>query len=966
MPDHSSTVTPAGGPAPSDTAPSGSDRSPSPDEGRLRSRVVVAVTVLAGVILVVGTIGPPLFGQGVFLGGDLLEHSYPWRAVKDGPASYDSHGPVSDTVDAVYPSRAAFFDALSDGELLGWSPDVAGGRSRGTQSGSGVLDPFAFPSYVVAPDWYAPALIKLLTMGAAIGFTFLFCRRLGADRAPALFAGLAFAGSGFMVMWTNWPQPEVAALIPALFWATERFLQRPRVLTGAPISLVLAGMLLGNFPAIVFYTLYLLGPYALVRAVMLHRDVLRRSVPIEALRRLLVPLGGAAAAMLAGVLLVAAVLLPFALGLGDTGIGDRSQTSGDHLPVSTLLTTVAPKAFGLSTEGPSANYFGPANQVEVVAFVGITTALLALLGLALPRLTSTPRGARAVLAGGTLVLGWVTFAGGPLLGLLQNLPAFDNSYVGRTRSVMGFTVAVLAGLGLQAVVERRWPATRRQWGWAGGIAVLTAGAAGLVGWRALSLARAAERSEVLRSNLVLPAAVGLAACAVIALAWYGRHRRWAGTGVTAALACLPVLLAVEAVGLAAPLTPNVDRSDLYPTTPGIDYLVENTGDERLAPEDWVFFGSASSVYGLRSVAGHSFYDTEWKEALLAVDPDAFSVSPTFPFLDGTPEVMASPLLDRMGVGWWAGSPGTVPPGRRDGLDAASAAGCDQTVPVDGEDGIAVEVPAAQDDEASGLRAIVVRLCDAEQLSVGSSLSAELDGTDGRPVAAGRTVLGDAELPGEVSIALPAEDLPAPGGGSVRLTVDGLGRGTEDLTLAATPEGEPVADVIRPDDDGLRLVYADDLRIYERTSSLGRIHWAGEAIVVPDAADRLDLLTSGDLPDDTVVLDKDGPSADGAPAQVDVTRDTPSGISMTVDAEGAGYVVIADSIQRDWAATVDGEPADLVPADHAGAAVHVPEGRHEVELHYRPRGYRPGLAISGATGVLMAAACLWDLRRRRRD
>jgi hypothetical protein len=79
-----------------------------------------------------------------------------------------------------------------------------------------------------------PAAIKLVQMAAAIGFTFLLCRRLGAGRVPSLVGGLAFAGSGFMVIWTNWPQPEVAALIPAAFWAMERFLARPTVRSACP------------------------------------------------------------------------------------------------------------------------------------------------------------------------------------------------------------------------------------------------------------------------------------------------------------------------------------------------------------------------------------------------------------------------------------------------------------------------------------------------------------------------------------------------------------------------------------------------------------------------------------------------------------------------------------------------------------------------------------------------------------
>lgn len=912
---------------------------PEPGLSRIWSHLPVVAALVAGLILVVGTIGPPLFGQGVFLAGDAITQAYPWRAFDDPNAeNVAHHGPIGDTIDSGTPARTVFYGALTNGEFLSWNPYVAGGKPQGAQSSNGVLNPFAFSAYVLAPAWFAPALIKLATMAAAIGFTFLFCRRLGAGRAPAIFGGLAFAGSGFMVMWTNWTQPEVAALVPALFWATERFLQRPRISAAAPIPLALAAMLLGNFPAIVLYALYILAPYVLVRVAYMHG---------ESLRRRLSTLAGAGTAVVTGVLLVAATLVPFALTLGDTGTGSRAEHPDNHLRLQTLLTAGAPKAFGLSTEGPSEAYFGVANQIEAISFVGATTAILAIIGLALPRLASTPLGARGVLVGATVVLGWATFVGGDLLGLLQRLPAFDNSFVGRTRSVLGFTVAVLAALGVQAVADRRWPAGRRQWAWAAGVIGATGLVTAIVGHRALEFARAAERAEVLRGGLILPAIIAVLAIGCITLARLGGRR-----AAMLAVACLPALLVVESLDLSLPLLPNEDRDSLYPSTPGIDHLADAVGDDgRFAPEGLTLFGSASAMFGLRSVAGHAFYSTEWKEALRTIDADAFRHSPTFPFLAGTPDVMASPFLDRMGVGWYAGSPQSPPPGDRVTTRAADPT-CDQTVRL-GDD-VAATVPVR-----AGARALVVRACEPVRLPYGATLTARLDGA----AAPGRAHLPTDVAPGELTIGLPAEGLAAPGGAPVRLSLDDSGG--RSLALAAAADGGPVVDVIRPVDDGLRLVYADDLRIYERTRALDRIRWADRAVTVANEAVRLEQLASGRVPRGTVVLDEAGPEGSGRPARIDVTEDTPSGIAATVEADGDGYLVVADSIRHEWVATVDGEPADLVAADHAGAAVHVPAGRHEVRVAYRPPGQRAGLAVSGVSALALVSACVWDVRRRRR-
>ena len=46
----------------------------------LAKRVGLGIALLAAVVFVVGTVGPPLFGRGVFLGSDTIFQAYPWRA----------------------------------------------------------------------------------------------------------------------------------------------------------------------------------------------------------------------------------------------------------------------------------------------------------------------------------------------------------------------------------------------------------------------------------------------------------------------------------------------------------------------------------------------------------------------------------------------------------------------------------------------------------------------------------------------------------------------------------------------------------------------------------------------------------------------------------------------------------------------------------------------------------------------
>lgn len=958
------------------------ERPPAAARVRRVVGVLVGGTVLA---FVVGTIGPPLFGRGVFLTTDLVALAYPWQAF-DEPVSLGvgEYGPTSDTVDATYPQRARFGEDARSGDFTGWDPWIGGGQPLGATSSSGVLNPLALP-FVAVPAWYAPALVKLLGLAAALGFTFLWCRRLGTGRVPAVLGGLAYAGSGYLLMWTNWPQADVAALLPALFWTTERFLQRRTAAAAVPVALALAAALLGNFPAIVGYALYVLVVYVAVRLGCEHH---------AALRRALRPAAGVAAALVAGVALVSATLIPFGARLADLDTSHREQDAGENLGVPNLLTTVAPGAFGLSSDGRL--FQGPGrNQVESVAYLGVVPVLLALCAAALPAARRVPAGAVAGLLAPAGVLAVAVFGGGPVLAGLQRLPVFSDNYVGRALSVLGLAGAALAALGLEAVLDLRGRRlVRREAVRAGGVAVLALTVAAVVGVRSVQWVRPFGGGDALRSELMLPVVAGAVAATALVLL-----RRVNGAWVRGlAVSTLPVLLAVQSLDLAVPLLPHESRDSLYPETPAQDFVADHVGAGRIAAQGQTFYGNVPMMWGVRTFTGHAFHSPTWKDAILAIDHDAFAGNPseTFPSLDGTPEVATSPLLDRLGVSWFAVPPGTAPFGTVEaGTLAAST--CDAPSSATGDapvGGSPVTVPAGE----AGLRGVVVRVCgEGVAVPYGSALVVTARAGDGEVV--GRARLRDHLPAGDLTVPVPGDSLAGRDGVEVRLALEGA-PGAE-LSLAATPDGRPGLDVVRPADDGLALAYADDLLVYERTRALPRIRWASAAEVVTDPEDRLRRLSSGDVDGATVVLsdgddrspdgsdetegddtggdetdlgdggdaagreDADRRGADGGDAVVSVDEDGPDTVTARVDAPAAGYLVVADALQDDWAAQVDGEDVPLVDADHAGVAVAVPAGRHEVRLILAPRGQRPGILAGALTaGVLVAVGGL-SLRRRRR-
>ncbi len=85
------------------------------------------------------------------------------------------------------------------------------------------------------------------------------------------------------------------------------------------------------------------------------------------------------------------------------------------------------------------------------------------------------------------------------------------------------------------------------------------------------------------------------------------------------------------------------------------------------------------------------------------------------------------------------------------------------------------------------------------------------------------------------------------------------------------------------------------------------------------------------------------------------------LKLTVVADAAAMVVVAQSFYHPWQAYVDGNRVKLWPANYAFQAVEIPAGQHEVKLVYRDRVFELGAAISLAS--LAVLAWIWFRPRR---
>jgi hypothetical protein len=163
-------------------------------------------------------------------------------------------------------------------------------------------------------------------------------------------------------------------------------------------------------------------------------------------------------------------------------------------------------------------------------------------------------------------------------------------------------------------------------------------------------------------------------------------------------------------------------------------------------------------------------------------------------------------------------------------------------------------------------------------------------------------------------------------------------------------------------------------VYENTGALPRAFAVPHASPLPERSQVLAALKNTDLRD-TVLLEDLEPRVDSAaPAGTSrsaaITTYLPNRVTVQVDGDAPGYLVLTDPWYPGWACTVDGAPARLFRADFLFRAVEVPPGPHQVVFSFAPVSYRWGRAISGgallalAGFALLAAALPWLHRSSR--
>lgn len=182
--------------------------------------------------------------------------------------------------------------------------------------------------------------------------------------------------------------------------------------------------------------------------------------------------------------------------------------------------------------------------------------------------------------------------------------------------------------------------------------------------------------------------------------------------------------------------------------------------------------------------------------------------------------------------------------------------------------------------------------------------------------------------------------------------------------------ESVTHLVFPSPDAARTLGAPiktgSAYLFRNPRALPRARLVGKPVYAADEHDAVKQLKrlGAQTLDHVIVEDPLRPLAEGSNARgtVAITRDDPETMVVAVTAETPGYLVVADTFDPGWSATVDGKPATIVPAYVAFRALYLGQGKHEVVFRYEPAGFRTGLALTILGCCLAALLIVVPIRR----
>jgi hypothetical protein len=509
---------------------------------------------------------------------------------------------------------------LAQRDLPLWNPYQGAGAPLAANMQSGVFDPLLLAAHLhptpLTQDLSFLVALMLIGVGA-----YFAARMLRLQILAAVVCGSAYGLSGWFFAYSNNSWFRVYLYLPLLIGLIEWVLRSSRRLPIALLALSVTGMLVVGMPEPAFIALVAAGLYALARIFIGERSGEWWSAAIR-----LAGAGAIGIALAGPLLLLFKEYVPLSLN-AHSGLGNKAPETDS---ATFFLNWMMPRISPTIAKDPrySMNYSGSRN------WVGAGVMVLAVLGLLSSRASKRAHAVWPLTVVGAVV--GLQIYGGGLVGWTRHLPVWSQTlWPAFGTPVLALVLALLAGVGVQAVAERD---VRRRHVFA---------AAGTVLALALLAIVVADHPLAFGTNgffaggwpfAVIAILLVVLVCTVVPL------RRWA-----------PILLVVIVLAELVVIAPRgfyAPRKDPYPPSALATYLTDHTGDgSRIFSTDGVLFPDTANAYGLSDVRllDALYVDRYWRYLRTFVSHGIRDrLTATGPG-ETAPAVAGNPMFDLLGV-----------------------------------------------------------------------------------------------------------------------------------------------------------------------------------------------------------------------------------------------------------------------------------------------------------------------------
>jgi Bacterial membrane protein YfhO len=297
---------------------------------------------------------------------------YPWLDYKWGyGAGVPVKNPITtDVVSLIYPEQILAVDLMKSGKWPLWNPYILAGTPLLANLQSAPFSPTVF-IYFLLDNVSAWSMQVILQHFFSIIFMFLLLRYWKLSRVAALFGGVVFAFSGFNLIFSQWNGHTLASsFIPLAVLFTHKWLEKRKFIDGLGLSLIFTMQLFSGYPQTCLYTAIILVILWLVH-VLFKKQLVNDIKSIF----LLLPFIILALGLSAIQLIPAAELWK----LSQRGF-EPNTFEWAFLPWSKLITFIAPDFFGNHS---TYNYWGPQDYTSNTAYIGIVATFFTIAGIRL-------------------------------------------------------------------------------------------------------------------------------------------------------------------------------------------------------------------------------------------------------------------------------------------------------------------------------------------------------------------------------------------------------------------------------------------------------------------------------------------------------------------------------------------------------------------------------------------------------